>query len=257
MRTQSKHAFAIVLVGSLLLLPTAAALRASGQFALAQEVDPGQLFQQLLTNGAEAIYAGVDKEGVPTVIYGQLGIPSEQLSLDSAMYDGCMLMGLVSTHGELLSYLMDMLVGLNFTMSPAMMPSDGYTPKQLDGGLDLNSLLGMLGTEFNLVFSLFVNVEQQASLQRVSQILAHLQTSFGFQFEELLTLRIDQSSLPPEMNVTLPFDSLDIYIDRVTNDYPAVVQAVLQVMRQDGFLGVLNKTVFSEAWASGAGLVAI
>lgn len=244
-------------MGSLLLLPAAAATGVSGQYALAQEFDPGQFIQQLLTNGAEAVYAGVDEEGIPTVIYGQLGIPSEQLNLDSAMYDGCMVMGLVSTHGELLNYLIGMLGGFNFTMGPMMMPSDGYTPKQFGGGFDLNSLLEMLGTEFNLLFSLFVNVEQQTSQQRMSQILAHLQTNFGFQFDELLILRVDESTFPPEMNVTLPVDSLDVYVYRVTNDYAAVVEAVLEVMNQDGFLGVLNQTVFSEAWASGAGLVAI
>jgi hypothetical protein len=63
--------------------------------------------------------------------------------------------------------------------------------------------------------------------------------------------------MPTGVNNTLPFDSLDIYIYQIANDFQAAVNAVFQVMDDTGFLGAIDTEIFARQRAAAAGLVAI
>ncbi|MGQ4911315.1 MAG: hypothetical protein ACP6KW_04020 [Candidatus Thorarchaeota archaeon] len=253
MRFGIKHAFVIVAVVFLVSAPLMAA-SGTGAFVAAQDLDEDFLFQ-LLETGAEVVFANIDPQGEPIVVYGQLGVPSDELGLSEPMYDGCIAMALVATQGELLEYIMD-LVGpafFNFT-------GDGdYGPTQFGDGesFDLDSIFDMLGTDFNLMFNVFINTEAATAANNMALIQSHMATEFGFSFSLLLDLRIDESFFPPEMNVTLPFESIEIYINQVTNTFASAINSVLGVMDDSGFLGSIDSSVFAEARASGAGILAV
>ena len=255
MKIACKHIATIALVIFLVVVPVAAVNSPGRQYAPAQEFDPGGFLQVLFTEGAELAFSSIDQNGVPTVIYGQLGIPSAQLQLSSEMYQGCLMMALAGVHGELLNYLLGLLG--NVSGSSGLLSAEGFVPMQGGSTFDPNQLLDMLGSEFNLMISAFLNLDAQVSAQRMSAIAAHLQSTFGFTFSPLFQIRIDQSIIPEGMNLTLPFSSLDVYIYQVTNEFGPLVSAVLGVMDQDGFLSSFNQTMFTTARASGAILVAI
>ncbi|MFW9932917.1 MAG: hypothetical protein ACFFDR_09690, partial [Candidatus Thorarchaeota archaeon] len=190
MKIRLEHAFAIFLIGFLVAAPMAAAAGST----LAQDEFGGEEFiEDLFTNGAEIMLSMIDEMGVPSAIYGQLGIPSADLMLDSAMYEGCIAMALVSTHGEFLDIVLE-LVGADMFGGDG--GGGGFALAQ-DGGFDFNSILDMIGTEFNLLVNVFVNVDAATSQSRMGSILSNLQTQFGFGFTELITLRIDESLFPP------------------------------------------------------------
>jgi hypothetical protein len=242
------------MVGVLIAAPISTA--ANPTYTLAQDgFDINNLLESLLTDGAEVMFANIDDQGVPGVIYGQLGIPSDNLAFDNPMYDGCIAMALVSTHGEFLDIVMDLLAGGD------MFGGDGnggeFALAQDGGGFDPNSILDMLGTEFNLLITVFINVAEADSLARMAQIQAHLSTQYQFSFLELLNLRIDESLFPPDSEITLPFDSIDVYIRQETHDFAFAVDAMFDVMSDDGFLGSIDQTYFTGADASAGGLIAI
>jgi len=254
MRPNHKHAIiAMIAISFLLAAPNVAAADSAGA-ALSQEFDE-DFFTGLLENGAELVFAAIGPQGEPAVIYAQLGIPSDALGLTEPMYADCMVMALVATQGELLDYIIDFIGSdlLNITGGTGEFSATQFG----EGGLDVNSLLAMLGTDFSLLVNIFANAEAAAAQTNMAAIKAHLNLAFGFVFSDLLNLRIDESFFPPEMNVTFPFESIDVFISQVSNTFGEAVSSVFSVMDDSGFLSSINETIFSEARASGAGLVAI
>ncbi len=254
MTLNHKHALIVAIaIGFLLAAPNVAAAN-SGGVALSQDFDE-DFFTGLLENGAELVFAAIGPQGEPAVIYAQLGIPSDALGLTEPMYTDCMVMALVATQGELLDYIIDFIGSdlLNITGGGGEFSATQFG----EGGLDVNSLLAMLGTDFSLLVNIFVNAEAAAAQTNMAAIKAHLNLAFGFVFSDLLNLRIDESFFPPEMIVTLPFESIDVFISQVSNTFGEAVSSVFSVMDDSGFLGSIDETIFSEARASGAGLVAI
>jgi hypothetical protein len=251
-----EHAFVILFIGFLLVAPITATASNS---ILAQDGTSGdQLFQNLLTNGAEVIYSSIDDQGVPAVIYGQLGIPSDTLQLSSSMYDGCIAMAMVSTHGEFLNMVLGMIGGSTLSGDSG----SNFTLAQTTGGaFDPNQIIDMLGTEFNLLITIYVNVDQATSQSRMNSVVSLLSGNpFGFSLTSLFSLRIDQSTFPPDANITLPFDSIDIYIYQETHTFDVALNAMFGVMNSDGFLGSIDTSKFTNldnAPAAAAGLIAI
>ncbi|TFH06479.1 MAG: hypothetical protein E4H14_10780 [Candidatus Thorarchaeota archaeon] len=257
MKLNYKHAFVIFAMAFLFASPAIAAANA-GSAVVAQDMGEDFIFQ-LLENGAEVVFASVDSQGAPTVVYGQLGIPSETLGLTQTgpgqMYEGCVAMALVATQGELLNYILDLVGGsfLNFSGEEGAMNAAQFG----EGGFDINSILDMIGTDFSLLINIFFDLTEAQAAAKMCAIRAHLTTNFGFAFADLLTLRIDDTLFPPEMNVTLPFDAIDLFIYQITNSFADAVENVLGVMDDSGFLGAIDQSVFTEARASGAGLLAV
>ncbi|MFW9907627.1 MAG: CARDB domain-containing protein [Candidatus Thorarchaeota archaeon] len=252
MKNVIQHAFVLLVMGFLIAAPLSAA--ANPTYTLAQDgVDINSLLEGLFTNGAEIIFANIDDQGVPGVIYGQLGIPSEALALTDEMYDGCIAMALVSTQGEFLNLVFE-LIGEG--MLDGGGDGGGFALAQ-DGGSPFDQIIGMLGTEFNLLINVFVNVDEATSLGRMNNILSHMTSEFGFSFVNILNLRIDESLFPPEAEIELPFDSIDVYINQETHEFDIAVDTMLDVMSPDGFLPAIDRTKFTQAFASASALIAI
>ncbi len=254
MKFQYKHAFAIVLLAFLAVAPSVAAL-SNSSFTPAQEGE--DILELILNEGAEIVFTHIDDQGVPGVIYGQLGIPSDALALDDPMYDGCLAMALVSTHGEFIEMVFELVGGDLFGGDGGMMGARDLSPLQDGMGFNPEDIFELIGTEFNLLFNVFVNVDEATSQQRMSSILNHLGSEFQFSFSELFKLRIDESMFPPDAEVELPFESLDIYIYQVAISFSNAVASVFSVMDDSGFLGAIDQSVFTEAPASAAGLLVI
>lgn len=253
MKLKYTHAFALMALIFLLAAPGIAAAN-SGGVVVAQDIGEEFLFG-LLENGAEVVFTSIGSQGEPAVIYGQLGIPSGELALTDPMYEDCMLMALVSTQGELLDYILDLVGAGLFNFSDG---GGGLSALQFgEGGFDVNSILAMLGTDFNLLINIFVNAEEADAQANMAAIKAHLNANFDFVFTDILDLRIDESFFPPESGITLPFESLHIFISQVVNTFEEAVTSVFRVMDNTGFLDAIDISVFTEARASGAGLVAI
>ena len=256
MKLNRKHAFVIIAIGFLFSIPAVTAA-SSGSAIIAQDIDENFFFN-LVENGAEVVFTAIDEEGAPAVVYGQLGVPDSQLGLGEPMYDGCILMALLATQGELLDYILD-LVGadlFNFT--------DGgggtFMAQQFgDGGFDINSIFDYLGTDFNLLINVFFDLTDAGAQTNMAAIRTHLHTQFAFDFAELLNLRIDEDFLSGIIGepVDLPFTAINLFIYQVTNTFEDAVDSVLDVMDQNGFMGSIDRTVFTEARASGAGLLAV
>ena len=256
MKLNKKHAFVIIALGFLLSVPVSVAANSSSA-VLAQDVNQ-DFFFNLINNGAEVVFTAIDEQGAPAVVYGQLGVPSDDLGLGDPMYQGCILMALIATHGELLNYVLDLVGGdlFNFTDGG----SGGFMAQQFgSGGFDPNSIFDMLGTDFSLLINVFINVDDTVAQTNMAAIRSHLHTAFNFDFSELVNLRIDQefiASLTGE-NVTLPFSGINLFIYKVTNTFEDAVNSVLDVMDPSGFISSIDRTVFTQARASGAGLLAI
>jgi len=253
MNVKYMHAIALLLIGFLALAPNSAA--ATG-YAVAQDsFDPGDILNQILTGGAEVVFANIDSQGVPGVIYGQLGTPSEELGLSQEMYQGCVAMALISTHGEFLDLIFD-LIGISDIFGGDD-GGGGFALAQDGIPFDFNSILDMLGTEFNLLINVFLDVDQATSVARMGSIKADLSTRFGFGFTELFALRIDASTFPPDSGISLPFDSVDVYINQELHDFATAVTSYFQVMDDAGILGSVDQTKFTGATAAAAGLLAV
>ncbi len=258
MKLNYKHAFVILAISVLFASPAIAAANA-GEIVIAQDIGD-EFFFNLIQNGAEVAFASIDPEGVPAVLYGQLGIPSDELGLIQSgpgeMYEGCAAMALLATHGELLDYLLDLVGGPLFNTTGG---GGEFTATQFggDGGFDMNSILEMIGTEFSLLFNIFIDITDAEAQANMGEIRTHLHTQFGFAFTELLNLRIDESFFPPEMEITLPFDGINIFVYQVTNPFEDAVNSVLEVLDDSGFLQAIDTEMFVRSRASGAGLLAI
>ncbi|MHA1136054.1 MAG: hypothetical protein ACTSSE_06155 [Candidatus Thorarchaeota archaeon] len=231
----------------------------AGEVVVAQEIGEEFLFS-LLEDGAEIVFASIDAQGVPAVVYGQLGIPADELGLNQTgagqMYEGCVAMALLATQGELLDYILD-LIGdplLNLTGDEGTMDAAQFGG---EGGFDLNSILDMIGTDFSLLINIFIDLTDAQAQANMGAIRTHLHTNFEFTFAEILDLRIDESFFPPEMEFEFPFDGINIFVHQVTNEFETAISSVLSVMDQSGFLGAIDQSVFTDARASGAGLLAV
>ena len=256
MKLNKKHAFVIIAIGFLFSIPAVTAANTGGA-VIAQDIGE-EFFFDLLENGAEVVFTAIDEQGAPAVVYGQLGVPDEQLALDDPMYDGCVVMALIATQGELLEYVLD-LVGadlFNFT--------DGgggtFMAQQFgEGGFDVGSIFDMLGTDFSLLINVFFDLTDAQAQTQMAAIRSHLHTGFDFSFAELLNLEINEEFLAGLIgeSVDLPFTSINLFIYQVTNPFEDAVNSVLSVMDQSGFIGAIDPTVFTEARASGAGLLAV
>jgi len=256
MKINYKHAFVILAMAFLFAAPAVVAANAGGAVVA---LDMGEEFIfELIDNGAEIVFASIDPQGIPVVIYGQLGVPSTALGLDQSgpgeMYDGCMVMALVATQGELLDYIMDLVAGDFLGMEGA---SEEFVAAQFEeGGFDVDSILEMIGSDFSLLINVFVDVTDAEAHARMGAIRSHLNIEFGFAFADLLDLRIDEDFFPPEMEITLPWD-INLFIYQITNTFDDAIESVLGVMDQSGFLNSIDTSVFTDARASGAGLLAV
>jgi hypothetical protein len=230
MKLNYKHAFVIIAMAFLFASPAIAAANA-GEVVVAQEIGE-DFFFNLLDNGAEIVFASIDAQGAPAVVYGQLGIPATALGLDQTgpgqMYEGCVAMVLLATQGELLDYIIDLIGGplLNLTGDPEEMGALQFG----EGGFDVNSILDMIGTDFSLLINIYFDLTEAEAQANMGAVRNHLHSQFEFSFADLLNLRIDESFFPPEMEVTLPFESIDIFIYQITNSFEVAVDSVLGVM---------------------------
>ncbi len=225
---------------------------------MAQDIGE-EFFFNLIENGAEVVFTAIDEQGAPAVVYGQLGVPDEQLGLNDPMYEGCVVMALVATQGELLEYIMD-LVGSDLFNFGGEEDNGTLFAQQFGGDpMDIGSIFDMLGTDFSLLINVFFNLEPGVAQTNMAAIRSHLHTGFDFSFAELLTLSIDEEFIAGIVGepVDLPFTSIDLFIYQVTNPFEDAVNSVLSVMDQSGFIQSIDSTVFTEARASGAGLLAV
>ncbi len=253
-----KHAFVIALMGFLLVSPAVAATVFNDSYSPAQDVEIGDLLSNILEHGAELVLANIDEEGAPQVIYGQLGIPSETLGVTtggvlSEMYTGCIAMVLVATYGEMLEYIFELL-GTGFLGGNES--DGGFFPLQTEI-FSMDSIMDLIGDELNMLVNVFLDVEEATSRYRMNEIKSHLTTSFGFGFSELFSLRIDESFFPPEFELQLPFQSIDVFIEQMTISDAEVIDAIFDVMNTDGFAASIDRTIFENAPAAAAGLIAV
>ncbi|TFG31355.1 DUF11 domain-containing protein [Candidatus Thorarchaeota archaeon] len=253
MKLNYKHVILMVTLTVLICTPVIAAANAGGT-VIAQDFGE-EFFFDLIENGAEIIFSTVNPEGEPSVIYAQLGVPSDALGLEDDMYQGCIAMALVATQGELLDYILDFVGGTLFGSES----EGGEFFAAQEGGepFEFESILEMLGTDFTLLINVFVDLTDAEAHANMAEIRTHLHNEFAFSFSELLDLRIDESFFPPEMEMELPFESINIFIYQVTNTFEDAVNSVLDVMDQTGFLASIDRDVFTTSRASGAGLLAI
>ncbi|MFW9798371.1 MAG: hypothetical protein ACFFE2_15135, partial [Candidatus Thorarchaeota archaeon] len=93
MKLNKKHAIVILAIGFLFSIPAVAAYN-TGSVVLAQDFNEDFIFD-LINNGAEVVFTAIDEQGAPAVVYGQLGVPDQQLALDDPMYEGCIVMALI------------------------------------------------------------------------------------------------------------------------------------------------------------------
>jgi hypothetical protein len=230
-------------------------------FTTSQDDGSNLFMDQLLDQGAELLVANIDSEGEAEVIYGQLGLPTTALSMDDDMYDNCILMALVATRGELLDYVFSWATGGLFAG-----PGNGENGDGIGGGgtgfslaQDGNPLGGItnyLGSDFRLLITSFINLDAISVLEQSLQIQTHLTSQFGFTFSQLFSMRVDESSLPSD--VELPFTSLDLLIHYVESDFENALSSILDgVGNDDGILSSLDSTIFSSATSSAAAIFAI
>lgn len=255
MKLNKKHAFVILAIGFLFSIPAVTASN-SGSMIIAQDFDENTIFG-LLENGAEVVFTAIDDQGAPAVVYGQLGVPDEQLALDDPMYEGCIVMALIATQGELIDYVLDLVGNELFDLTG---DGEDFMAQQIgEGGFDASSILDMLGTDFSLLINVFFDLTDAQAQTQMSAIRSHLATGFDFSFAELLDLRIDEEFISELVGETvdLPFEGINIFIYQVTNPFADAVNSVLNVMDQTGFIQAIDRTVFTEARASGAGLLAV
>ena len=252
MNIRYKHAFGLLLLVFLVAAPMFVA--ANPAFTPAEGPDMDQIMEQLIGEGAEAIAASIDPNGEPLVLYGRLGVPEDIIPLSDPMFDGCIALGMLGLDGDMLPYLMD-IFGVDMGGSSSMFFGGGdYSALQFDGGSGGPDLIEMLGTEFRILATVYLDLPEGVAAQRMGSVLSSLTGSFGFGFSEIFTLRIDKSMFE---NETLPFDSLDVFIYGINADYASTFDAVLSVLGTGGFSGMIDRNKFINAKSAAAGLIAV
>jgi hypothetical protein len=249
MHVDKKYAIAFLLF-AFLILPMAA----SAYPVMAQDGPPEEILEILLTEGAEILITSIDANGAPTVIYAQLGLPSEELNLEAEMFDNCLALAVVATRGELLDYVLSM-IGDDFMGGG----ESSFMLSQFEEGFTPEAILDLLGTDFSLLISAYYNLDEAVAIGRMGQVLNHLANPavFGFSFADIIHLRIDESFFPPEMEMELPFEALDVFMYQVTNPFPNALDVVLGGLDNTGLLGNINPELFIAERGAAAGLLAI
>ncbi|MGY5852173.1 MAG: hypothetical protein RTU92_01245 [Candidatus Thorarchaeota archaeon] len=237
-----------------LAIPAVVATGISNGFTPAQ--DPETIIG-LFDDGAEALFTYVDEQGRPVVAYAQVGFPATALELDTPKYDGCIAMALIQTRGELLEYVLgtigaDIFGGGGDNGTPSL----SFTPAQDGGMFDINSILDYLGTEFGILATVYLDVDAAIAQSRMGAVLANLQAApFSFSFADLFALRIDESMLGElgiEGNVTLPFESIDVFLYQILSEPADVIDAVLGDLDDSGLYGDIDETKFVDETVPGA-----
>ena len=120
----------------------------------------------------------------------------------------------------------------------------------------MSSITDYLGSDFRLLISSFINLDASSVYMQTNEIQTHLTSQFGFTFRELFSMRVDESSLPSD--VQLPFTSLDLLIHYVESDFATAIISILDgVGNENGFLDSIDTSVFSNARASATAIFAI
>ncbi len=262
MKLNRKITVSIFLI-AFLGFPIMMATNVSANPILAQEMET---IEAIISDGAEGLFTYIDTEGRPITAYGQVGFPSDALNLDATMYDDCLAMALLSIKGETLDYLLTNLIPtlfggsepVNATISSTL----GYTALQFGDGFSIDSILDILGDTFSLLITAYLDISETAANTRVSQVLAHLSGApFSFAFSELISLRIDEAMIAEmtggEGGIDLPFESIDLFIHKLETPTTQTINTILGIMDDDGLLGSIDQTEFTEASGSAAALVAI
>ena len=243
-----------------LIIPLASSFVSTQEsVVLSQEEEP-DFMQQILGGGAELLVANINEEGEPEVIYGQLGLPATSLLMEDDMYDNCIMMALVATHGELLDFVFSWATGGFFSGSDeGDNGDDGGTGQAFSlsqDGTFMGGFTDYLGSDFRLLITSFINLDSVSVYQQSVEIQSHLTSQFGFAFRELFSVRIDETSLPSE--VQLPFTSLDLLIHYVDSDFQEAITSILEgVGNDEGFLSSIDANVFPNARASVSAIFAI
>ena len=248
MHVDKKYAIAFLLF-AFLILPMAA----SAYPVMAQD-GPEEIIELLLTEGAEVLVANIDENGAPAVIYAQLGSPVDSLDLEAEMYDNCLALAVLATRGELLDYIFS-LIGTEFMGGG----EPGFMLSQFDAGFTPEAILDLLGTDFSLLISAYYNLDEAVAIGRMGQVLAHLANPavFGFSFADIIHLRIDESFFPPEAEMELPFEAIDVFMYQVTNPFADALNVVLGGLDDSGLLGNIDPSIFLAERGAAAGLLAI
>ncbi|MCF2138132.1 MAG: hypothetical protein K9W43_12950 [Candidatus Thorarchaeota archaeon] len=249
MKQRYTHAFAFILIIALAFAPVFVA--AGPSFVPADGPDMDDILTDLLENGAELAAVNIDSSGVPAVIYGRLGIPTSALNLDDPMFDDCIALAMLGVNGEMLPYLMN-LMGMDMGGSS----SSGFSALQFGDDSGPSDILDMLGTEFRIVGAAYLNLQEGVAAQRMGSVLSTLTSTFGFGFYDIFSIRVDQSMFQDE-NMTLPFDSLDLFIYGINADYAATFDAVLSVFGSGGFGDAIDRSTFLDAASGAAGMLVI
>ena len=248
MHVDKKYAIAFLLF-AFLILPMAA----SAYPVMAQD-GPEDIIGLLLTEGAEVLITNIDENGAPAVIYAQLGSPVDSLNLEAEMYDNCLALAVIATRGELLDYIFS-LIGTEFMGGG----EPGFMLSQFDTGFTPEAILDLLGSDFSLLISAYYNLDEAVAIGKMGQVLAHLANPavFGFSFADIIHLRIDESFFPPEAEMELPFEALDVFMYQVTNPFADALNVVLGGLDDTGLLGNIDPSIFLAERGAAAGLLAI
>ena len=229
-------------------------MAASAYPVMAQDTDPTEIIELLLTEGAEILLTNIDENGAPAVIYAQLGLPSAELDLEAEMFDNCLALAVMATRGELLDYVFS-LIGEEFMGGG----EPGFMLSQFEEGFTPEAILDLLGSDFSLLISAYYNLDEAVAIGKMGQVLAHLANPavFGFSFADIIHLRIDESFFPPEAEMTLPFEALDVFMYQVTNPFADALSVVLGGLDDTGLLGTIDESIFLAERGAAAGLLAI
>jgi len=248
MHVDKKYAIAFLLF-AFLILPMAA----SAYPVMAQD-GPEEIIGLLLTEGAEILVTNIDENGAPAVIYAQLGLPSDDLDFEAEMFDNCLALAVMATRGELLDYVFS-LIGEDFMGGG----EPGFMLSQFEEGFTPEAILDLLGTDFSLLISAYYNLDEAVAIGKMGQVLTHLANPavFGFSFADIIHLRIDESFFPPEAEMELPFEALDVFMYQVTNPFADALNVVLGGLDNTGLLRNIDPAVFIAERGAAAGLLAI
>ena len=226
---------------------------AASAYPVVAQDGPEEIIELLLTEGAEILITNIDENGAPAVIYAQLGSPVEALDLEAEMYDNCLALAVIATRGELLDYIFSM-IGEDFMGGG----ESSFMLSQFDEGFTPEAILDLLGSDFRLLISAY-NLDEAVVIGKMGQVLANLANPavFGFSFADIIHLRIDEDFFGEGFDITLPFESLDVFMYQVTNPFADALNAVLGGLDDSGILSNIDAEIFLAERGAAAGLLAI
>ncbi len=260
MKIATKHALALSLLVFLMVVPAAVAAGGQSDVGIRATGEMDELVGTILTEGADALFANIDEAGQPLVIYGRAGVPTSVIDFSDPAFDNCIAFGVVSARGEIVKILAEQLGAASQGGGMLAPVPDSLVAQQFGGdqgfseGPDLSFLLG---DEFSILAALYLNVDSATAQQRMSALMSQMTSVFNYQFAYIYSIRIDQSTIPPDANITLPFDSLDVFLYQVLNPFSETAQSILDVLGQDGLGSSVDVSKFSEARSAAAGFLAV